>query len=275
MALLGSMIVLLYFFIAGYSFLALLGTDISNADFRFTLYADENQLINYLLELARRVLLPISAAYFMFKSNIVYGKLRVRDKLLWFILLFSGLMTLDRGPIFISIVLLGVYSIWKSHSLVNAFFKLLSWGLAIILIGGSTTYLQYNEVNFDFIAAFLQGISFVLTRVFFDPALSSLTYSFSVIDGNANPLLLSFSRVSVLWGNDYIGTFSEASKYVTPVSIVGDIWRNFGMIGIVMITLLFSIILMSISTKQESAVILFKFPIMFLSIIFFILFNCR
>ena len=120
---------------------------------------------------------------------------------------------------------------------------------------------------FDFIAAFFQGISFVLTRVFFDPALSSLTYSFSVIDGNTNPLLLSFSRVSVLWGNDYIGTFGEAAKYVTPVSIVGDIWRNLGMIGIVIVSFLFSIMLMSISTKQESVVILFKFPIMFLSII--------
>ena len=106
-----------------------------------------------------------------------------------------------------------------------------------------------------------------LTRVFFDPALTSLTYSFTVIDGNTNPLLLSFSRISVLWGNDYIGTFSEASKYVSPVSIVGDIWRNFGLAGIFLITFLFSIILISISKKQESAVIFFKFPIMFLSII--------
>jgi hypothetical protein len=268
LAILGLLIIGVYFLFAGYDFLSQLGSDASREDFRFTLFSDKNRNLNTILELSRRVFLPLAVSYFFFISYMKRGRLSLRDKMLWTALLFSGIMTLDRGPILLAVALLLTYLFFKSKNIYSAIGTSLLGGAAVVLIGGAVTSIQYNVIDVSMGIIIGQGISLLIDRLFFDPSVMSITNSFALIDGNVDPLLLKFSRISVLWGNAYTGTFSlEGAKYVGPVSMVGDIWRNFGMIGIFVTSFIFSYILMIISNKQNSIIILYYFPSFFLSLI--------
>ena len=267
-AILGFSIVILYLFFFGLDYLYLLGSETSREDFRQFLYSEEYKIYNLALEIARRILLPISVSYLIFLSYIKEGRLSLGTQLLWVILLLAGIITLDRAPIFTALALIIIYSVFKSSSLTRGFVKVLSWLIVLLIVGGVATQLQYNETELPFDLIFSQGVAVLINGLFFDPALMSLTHSFLVVDGNTNPLLLAYSRISVLWGNSYVGTFSEFSMFVTPVSIVGDIWRNFGMTGIFFFSFIFSYMLLFISKFQAKTIIFFKFPIFFLSVIF-------
>ncbi len=263
----GCIIVFLYFFYFGIGFLSLLGSDTSKEDFRFFLYSEEYSNVNLLLEIARRILLPVSVSYFMFKSFIQNNKLSFGSIFLWLILLLAGITTLDRAPIFIAFALLIIFSLVKSKEIYKWLYKLLLWFFVLLVVGGITTQVQYNEsIPIDLVLN--QGFLVLINTLFFDPALMSLTYSYAVIDGNTDPLLLEFSRISTLWGNPYVGTFSNNAIYVTPVSIVGDIWRNFGHIGILIFSFLLSYLLLLLSVRQSNSSALLKFPMLFMSIVF-------
>ena len=267
-ALLGVLIVIFYFFSFGLDYLYMLGSDTSREDFRKFLYSDEYSLYNLILEIARRILLPISISYLIFLSYIRKGRLTFGTSALWMVLLLAGIATLDRAPIFIALALIITYSIFKSSSLISASSKIIFWLFLLLVVGGAATQLQYNETELPIGFVIEQGFAVLVNRLFFDPALMSLTHSFIIVDGNTNPLLLAYARISALWGNTYIGSFSEFSIFVTPVSVVGDLWRNFGMIGVSFFSFFFSFILLAISNLQIRSSIFFKFPIFFLSVIF-------
>jgi hypothetical protein len=95
----------------------------------------------------------------------------------------------------------------------------------------------------------------------------ALTYSFSEIDGLNEPLKLQFSRIGVLWGQEYIGTMNDNSIYVAPVGIIGDIWRNFGFLPMIFFGSLISSIFIIITYYTNRCIMLFRLPIAFLSII--------
>jgi len=269
-AILGSIIVILYFLFIGINFLFLLGSDSSMEEFRFFLYSDKYIYYNLILEIARRILLPISVAFFMFTSLMKYRRLRIKEIILWLILFTSGVMTLDRGPIFLSLALLVIYFLIKSRTLTSFLFRSLFWLFIIMIVGGAATYLQYNlGSDITGLSTLIkQGSVVLVNRLFFDPAIMSLTFSFNEITNNNDFLYLSFSRISVLWGNAYTGSLSEGSIFVAPVSVVGDIWRNFGLFGIFLVSFLLSLILLVISKLQNNSHAYMRMPLMFLSVIF-------
>jgi hypothetical protein len=174
---------------------------------------------------------------------------------------------LDRGPVLLAVALIAVYAFFTSKTLAQSTYRsILSLGF-IIFTGGFITMVQYNDFNIDFFILLRQGLSVLLNRVIFDPSLMSLVFSFSEINGNLEPLMLKFSRISVLWGGSYVGTFDENSRFVAPVGIVGDIWRNFGHVGLLYISSIFSTFLMVVSGMQKKVNIYMKFPIFFLSVV--------
>ena len=260
-------IFVVYFIVLGIPFLSSIGSDISSEDFRFMLFADENRNMNYLLEIARRVLLPLVVSYYFFSCFIQKGKLGFRELSLWFLLLFSGLVTLDRGPVLLALALLAVYAYYSAANVSQSIFRGFIFLCLIIFAGGLVTMVQYNNLDIDIYILVQQGLSVLVNRIIFDPSLMSLTFSFSEINGNIDPLLLEYSRLSVLWGGNYVGTFDANSKFVAPVGIVGDIWRNFGTVGILYVSTLFSSLLLLLSGMQRSVNIYMRFPIFFLTVV--------
>jgi hypothetical protein len=203
----------------------------------------------------------------MFQSLIFKGRLSNTAKLFWIILFFSGVITLDRGPVMIAMALLIVYLFLASNSY-KKLILYLSVSFALVLVfGGLVTYLQYNVTEFSFIEIIMQGFAVIINRLFYDPALMALTYSFSEIDGLNEPLKLQFSRIGVLWGQEYIGTMNDNSIYVAPVGIIGDIWRNFGFLPMIFFGSLISSIFIIITYYTNRCIMLFRLPIAFLSII--------
>jgi len=269
-AVLGCAITLIYFIFIGWGFLGLLGSDASMEEFRFFLYADEYRYFNYLLELARRILLPISVTFFIFVGLMKHGRLKLNMIILWLIMFLSGVMTLDRGPIFLSLALMIIYFLIQSKTFASLLFKSIFGLLILVIAGGSATYLQYNlgsDIE-GFFSILEQGLVVLINRVFFDPAIMSLTYSFNEISGDQDFLALSFSRISVLWGNTYTGSFTDNSIYIAPVSVIGDTWRNFGHTGIFFVGFLLSFILLFLSKLQDKSYLFTRIPLMFLSVIF-------
>ena len=137
----------------------------------------------------------------------------------------------------------------------------------LILLGGLVTNLQYNVTEFTFYELLLQGLSFLISRLFFDPAVMSLTASFTLVDGINEPLNLEFARISTLWGGNYVGSFDTNSIYVAPVSFIGDIWRNFGINSFIFFGFIISMFLLYITYLTNRAILFFRFPILFLSLI--------
>ena len=264
---LAVVIVVLYFFYASIGLFALLGGEVIAGDFRAILFDDRYKNINLLLEVARRIILPIVASFLMFQSLIVNNRLSGKAKFFWFILFFSGIITLDRGPVFISLALLILYTFFSTESYKRLFFYGLILISILLLLGGLVTNLQYNVTDFTFSELISQGSAFLISRLFFDPAVMSLTSSFTLVDGVNEPLNLQFARISTLWGGDYVGSFDANAIYVAPVSFIGDIWRNFGINSFIFFGFLISITFLYITYLTNRSIILFRFPVLFLSLI--------
>jgi len=266
-AIAGASISIFYFFYVALGMFVNLGGEMSNSDFRFLLYDEKYNSINMILEVARRILLPISVSFLMFQSLLIRGKLAIFSKLLWLILFFSGVMTLDRGPVMLALALLIVYVVLSASSLRSASLKLILPLSLTIIMGGLVTQLQYNQTDFSFTLVIMQGFAVIINRLFFDPSVMSLIYSFAEVDGINDPLHLKFSRIGVLWGQEYIGTMNDNSKYVNPVSIIGDIWRNFGISLMLFFGSVISCIFLVITYLANRSIVLFRLPIVFLTVI--------
>lgn len=265
--LMGAGISIFYFVFIALSMFSNLGGELSNAEFRFLLFDDRYRYFNLLLEIARRILLPIAVSFLMFQSLIFKGRLSNTAKLFWIILFFSGVITLDRGPVMISMALMIVYLVLASNSYKKLILYMSVSFALVLVLGGLVTYLQYNVTDFSFIEIIMQGLAVIINRLFYDPALMALTYSFSEIDGLNEPLKLQFSRIGVLWGQEYVGTMNDNSIYVAPVGIIGDIWRNFGFLPMIFFGSLISSIFIIITYYANRSIILFRLPIAFLTII--------
>ena len=265
---LGFLVTYAYFIFIAIDLINQLGTtELDDDSFRFFLFDDRYRFANYILEISRRILLPIATTYIMFQSLLLKGKLSFISKFFWFTLFFAGIMTLDRAPVFIAIALLIMYFIIKADSIRRYAFYLICSLAILLIIGGLVTNLQYNQTQFSLINLIYQGFAVLINRLFYDPALMSLTYSFAIIDGVNDPLYLEYSRLGVLWGQSYVGTSSESSIYVAPVSFIGDIWRNFGVYPLFFFGAALSLILSYLSRLYDKSIILIRFPVLFLMIV--------
>lgn len=264
----GLLIVVFYFLFIATNLLSELGNEeLIQASFRMILYDEQYRYANYILEITRRILLPICTSYLIFQSVLMYGRLSFQAKFFWFILFFSGIMTLDRGPVFISLALLILYFFFKAKSIKDYLFYFIILSFLMLLIGGLVTNLQYNNTDISVINIIGQGIAVIVNRLFFDPALMSLSDSFAIIDGINDPLNLRYSRLGVLWGQEYVGTSGDNSIYVAPVSFIGDIWRNLGIFPMPIFGFVISLFLMFCSILFNRTILFLKLPIVFLLII--------
>lgn len=212
----------------------LVGSDIEPNEFRLLGYDDRNLYLTFILEIARRGLYPIICLFLL----LFYKKNKFNYDfyfyLTWIIFFLISLTNLDRGPIFLYIVIIifyvliiADYNFLKKIIITILLLFFLSISLAIL------TYIQYNITDIDFNTIKNLSFDIILKRVVLDPSLSSYRYSFEIIKSSSDFLFLKYSRLFSLISGTYVNSRSEDSIYVTPVGIVGDLWRNFGNSGII------------------------------------------
>ena len=220
----------IYISFGGSKKIFLLGQEYGNREFRLIGFDDVPRSINYLLQVARRMLLPICIFH--------YSKAFLeRDKKAFVPMVISNLLqviatmtTLSRSPLVTHVAVL-VFAFISSNRKLKVPI-LLAGAMIVIPFIGYFTGLQYNNVEVGLRASWEMGLDFFFNRVFLATTNCSIDYSFGMFVEYSDKLVLEYSRLSVLIGKSVTGTNEINSIFVTPVGLVGDIWRNFGSIGI-------------------------------------------
>lgn len=236
-ALFSSLLIWLIFLSGGYEKVAQYGQNIDRLDYRLIGAGanDTNRAVSALIQIVRRIVLPFTIVYFIvlrWYSN-KYS--------LWFVLflllslVISVIMTLERGPLMLIIVMLFYAEFMRSRSLKKLFSISLILICAIILLGGTMTFIQYNIQGFDLEDVIFTGLDFISNRAIMAPNFVPIELSYGLFDFSSEKLFLRFSRLTALFTGSYVGTLQENSIYVGPVGAIADIWRNLGIFGIVLI----------------------------------------
>ena len=222
---------LFYFIFQTLPKLLLLGSDIDPNEFRLLGFDDRNLYLTFILEIARRGLYPLICLYlilFYKKNKIKYDNIFYQT---WIIFFLISLTNLDRGPIFLFILIIIFYVLIISEIIKKNYYYIFLFALLSFVIA-CLTYIQYNVLDFDFTLIKNLSYNIILKRVVLDPSLTSYRYSFELIRNANDFLYLKYSRLFSLISGNYINSSSADSIFVTPVGIVGDLWRNFGNLGI-------------------------------------------
>jgi hypothetical protein len=232
-------LVWIYFFTGGYEKIASFGQDIDQWEYRIIGYDDRSRLLIAALELSRRVVLPFSIIYLLGVRTLTLNY--PSKKMIYFFLftlLLAGVMTLDRGPILLFVILLA----YKQYCFSTGSKSLIRLGIIsiflIVFFGGLVTFLQYNISEFALSDIFTTGFNFFWHRMILVPSIASIELSYHIFPLGSEKLLLQYSRLGALFGQKYIAIGGSDALYVTPCGFLADIWRNLGWIGVSMISLI-------------------------------------
>ena len=234
LTLVGVILTAIYFVDGGYQKLLLFGSNLDSWAFRLIGYDDRSRFLIAGLEASRRVLLPLGVSY-LFVVFRLGGRTGVAGLLVLGALfqILGAAMTLDRAPVLLFFMMF----VFVSTCLGMTFLKLVRMSaialLLILLVAGVTTFLQYNIRSFSLADVWETGWNFLFHRTVLVPSIASVELSFIRFPDDTPKLFLQFSRLTALFGGTYVGTEDLDSIFVTPVGIIGDVWRNFGMTGIV------------------------------------------
>lgn len=234
MALASIGLVWIYTVTGGYEKIAVFGQDISKLDYRLIGF-DENRITTALLQIARRLTLPFCAVYFILMYNY-------SDKYSGFfiaILLFSFLtgiiVTLDRGPFMLFLVMLGYIYFCMASNAAKVMLNGLFLVLAMFLLGGVLSFIQHNIQDFSFSEVVVTGNAFLVNRAWMAPNFVPIELSYGLFGIETPKLWLEHARIVALFTGNYVGTLEDDSLFVGPVGAVADIWRNTGFEGIILI----------------------------------------
>lgn len=237
LAWIGVISIWVYFVMGGYEKLLSLGSGMDAWEFRLIGYDDRSRFLIAALEAARRVLLPYAALYFFVVRSI---GVRLSIWLLVFLLFtqFVGaVVTLDRAPILLFFLMLIYVKLCRGTSI--GYLVKVGSGIfiTIVLLGGFTTFIQHNLSGFSIIDVITTGLDFFIHRSVVVPSIASIELSFHLFPLNSEKLQLAYSRLTALIGGNYVGSQEDLSIYVTPVGAIADIWRNFGILGVVVVAI--------------------------------------
>jgi oligosaccharide repeat unit polymerase len=229
------------FFGFGIKKLISLGSDIGQAEFRVMGWDEGSKKLDLIIQIIRRNILPYCTILFFFQMKIFFN-----DKF-WFylsalLLLISSVQSLDRAPLLSLIIMVILIYLSLHNKLYKGLFRVAMTLLILPFFGGFLTYIQYNRLDFTYSDLWGSSFDFLYSRVFFSPTWLSIELCFSWFPKTYDFLFLKFSRLGFIFGNEYIGTFSDQSYFVAPVTVVGDIWRNFGLIGIIIQSILLGVL---------------------------------
>lgn len=212
-----------------------LGEDIGGREYRFMNFDDIPRIYTALLQIVRRVLLPLTIVYVYLLRRIKVGSGLGVFLFLFALQLIASSFTMARAP-FLTLFAGILYVILITNKS-KIFLMLISATayVTLVLIAGVLTNLQYNITTFTLDDVFAMGVDFTINRMWLVPSVVPINLSFVEFGLDADSLYLKYSRLLGLFTGNVVGTEFEDSIYVAPVGIIGDVWRNFGMPGIVVI----------------------------------------
>jgi len=228
-----NLLMLIFFLFESLPKILLLGTNLTPEEFRFIGYDDRSLALTFILEISRRGIYPL---VFLFLLLFYYRNRMKKDIFFYYTQITFFLVSstnIDRGPIaLIFFIYIYYFLVVKENGFLKKaiIFILLLTGLSVSL--AVMTFLQYNILDFDFASIKDLSILIILKRIILDPSLAAYKYSFEIIRESNDFLYLKYSRLFSLFTGNYVNSQSDISIYVSPVGIVGDLWRNFGFIGI-------------------------------------------
>jgi hypothetical protein len=129
------------------------------------------------------------------------------------------------------------------------------------------TLLQYNITDFPIKELSDQSLNIIFHRIVADPSYASYILSFEVFPEYSTKLYLQYSRIGALFTWNYTESFGDTSIYVAPAGIVGDIWRNFGELGMYIFSALVSGLFWLIDRKVQPIDFTYQTTVSILSII--------
>lgn len=231
---LSVLFVVIYVYSAGFNKLMALGSDKHLSDFRlYNSFDDVNRFAKALLQGARRLFFPFVLIYLTVLSY--FYRVRLFERLLFSILfVISVLMTLDRGPLLMMLVMMIYLKLLRADRPIFYIMKYMPFLIGlVVLAGGLMSYIQHNLLNVSAGEVISSGFYFVWHRIGAAPSIAAIELSFLQFPATGDFLHLKYSRLMALIGGEYTGTNSVTSIYVAPVGYVGDLWRNFGSFGVI------------------------------------------
>lgn len=232
---LGSIaLVWIYTAFGGYEKISQFGQDISKLDYRLIGF-NENRITTALLQIARRLTLPFCAVYFI----LLYSYSNKYNGLFILTLLFSFLMgiivTLDRGPFMLFLVMFGYIYFCMASNAAKVMLNGLLLVVAMFMLGGLLSFIQHNIQDFSFTEVVDTGNAFLVNRAWMAPNFVPIELSYGLFGAETPKLWLEHARIVALFTGNYVGTLEDNSLFVGPVGAVADIWRNTGFAGIIFI----------------------------------------
>ncbi len=209
-----------------------------------TLRFSENELpkiVQYLFELLRRFILPVCVFYAYFLSYVYKSKWKYRFWLLFSLTLLVNALTLDRGmPIALFAMMILAYLLARNQSIFKVLnIKLITLLVIAMSIGGIISILQYQR---DFssekaIAYTWYVSSYGITQ---DSAFMA-SLAFELFNDKSGFLYGGAIRMfSIFPGFSYVESHANDQFHelaAAPVSFVGDLWRNWGWLGVIVGTI--------------------------------------
>lgn len=217
----------------GYGKIAQFGEEISQLEYRL-IGANDSRIVTVLIQIARRLILPFCIIYLTVLR--LYGA-KVSLKYLMFlnVSLFIGVViTLDRAPLMLMVIMYFYISYIKAKSLTKLGLITASMLSSVVMLGGVTTFIQHNIQDFALDDVVLTGLNFISNRAVMAPNFVPIELSYGLFDFSSDKLNLEHARLLSLFTGNYVGTREDASLYVGPVGAIADIWRNLGVFGIIL-----------------------------------------
>jgi oligosaccharide repeat unit polymerase len=226
--------VFLYAFNGGFDKLFVLGDEeIGEAEFRFMNFNEVPRYYTAGLQVARRLIIPLCIVYMYAGYRL---KLLNNGRFIFCCLvllqLFASSLTMARAPFLMLLVGISFVHFITTESLAKKLILLVFYYLILVIMAGVITNLQYNITDFEYIDIFSMGLDFTSNRMLMVPTVVPINIVFSEFNFYSDPLLLKYSRIGGLLGLSVVGTLESDSIYVAPVGMIGDIYRNFNVIGV-------------------------------------------
>lgn len=265
----------LYFFWVGLPKLSALGSAMTAYEFRFSqTFDDNNAWLNNILQIIRRLVLPLLVVFLFAYSPVPSSKQSaLRNPLFLYslvLLVFCSIITLDRAPV-ISVIAILSY-LYFSYANSNRDL-LLFIPIVVVLVGffGSIlSFYQHNITSFnveDIVSAFS---GFLFGRVLGAPSMVGAELSTALFPIGSEFLWLKYSRIGVVFGAQRIGSQAAESIYVGPVSFIGDIWRNSGFYGVIMISLFLGVYLAYLDVRASNPLSRFILGVLLIALVFYL-----
>ncbi len=236
LGLITSLFVWISFVFGGYEKLLLFGSDLGRHEYRLIGFDDRSRILTAILQIARRLTLPfcIIYLYLLSRSLLSNGSPGIENALYYLIFsLFVGIvMTLDRGPFMMIIILLFYLRYCVAKNVFRFIILMPFLFFFIILTSGFVSFVQHNMHGFTIYQVIDAGLNFIVNRAILAPSFVAIELSYGLFDFESQKLYLQYSRLTALFTGNYVGTTQDNSIYVGPVGAVADIWRNLGLTGV-------------------------------------------